>query len=84
MSFEGSCRRMVFMKLRVELFHDKETGQWGYDVPALSIVGTGCNTRDDAERFALEAIEFTLDSGDEEFSASSEVLTFDLQIAKAS
>lgn len=72
------------MQLKVELFHDKDTGQWGYDVPALSIIGTGCTSREEAERFAVQAIEFTLESGDEELSQDSEVLTYDVRIARAS
>ena len=75
---------METMKLQVELFYDNEVDQWGYTVPALSIVGTGCNTREEAERSALEAVEFTLESEDEEFSDDSEIVTYDVQIAKAS
>ena len=75
---------METMKLQVELFYDNEVNQWGYTVPSLSIVGTGCNSREEAERFALEAVELTLESGDEDFSDDSEVVTYDVQIAKAS
>ncbi len=72
------------MKLRVELFEDVETGQWCYEVPALSIIGTGCPTRDDAETFAVEAIEFTIEGEDERPSAGAEVLVYEVQIARAS
>jgi predicted RNase H-like HicB family nuclease len=75
---------MDTMKLQVELFFDNEVDQWGYTVPALSIVGTGCDTREEAERFALEAVEVTLESGDEDFPEESEVITYDVRIAKAS
>ena len=75
---------MEAMKLQVELFYDHEVDQWGYTVPALSIVGTGCKSRDEAERLALEAVELTLETGDDEFSGDSEVLTYDVRIAKAS
>jgi hypothetical protein len=32
----------------------------------------------------LEAVEFTLETGDEEFEQGAEVLTFDVQIERAS
>lgn len=72
------------MKLKVELFQDEETGQWGYDVPALNIIGTGCLTREDAEKYALEAIEFALEAEDDEPPEGAEVITYEVQIAKAS
>ena len=49
------------MRLKVQIFPDTETDYWCYDVPALNIIGTGCLTRQDAEKYALEAIEFTLE-----------------------
>ena len=72
------------MKLRVEIFPDTETGYWCYDVPALSIIGTGCLTREDAERYALEAIEFTLDAEDADPPEGAQIITYEVQIAKAS
>ncbi|MDQ3915477.1 MAG: hypothetical protein M3323_09155 [Actinomycetota bacterium] len=72
------------MKLHVELFYDDEVRQWGYTVPALSILGTGCNSRDAAERFAIEAIQEAIESGDDEIEPGADVLTLDVQIAKAS
>ncbi|HEV2754548.1 MAG TPA: hypothetical protein VG318_02070 [Actinomycetota bacterium] len=72
------------MKLHVELFYDDEVRQWGYTVPALSILGTGCNSRDDAERFAIESIQDVIESGDEEIDPGADVLTLDVRIAKAS
>jgi hypothetical protein len=71
------------MKLHVELFYDGDVRQWGYRVPALSILGTGCNTRDDAERFAMEAVEDAIESGAEDISAGAEVMMLDVRIAKA-
>lgn len=71
---------MGTMKLHVELFYDNEVNQWGYTVPALSVVGTGCKSREDAERFAVEAIQEVIESGDEEFAEGAEVVTFDVQI----
>ncbi len=75
---------MDAMQLKVELFFDIEVDQWGYTVPALSILGTGCNSRDEAERFAVEAIQDVIESGDEEIEEDAEVMTLDVQIAKAS
>jgi hypothetical protein len=75
---------MNAMKLHVELFYDNEVDQWGYTVPALSILGTGCNSREEAERFAVEAIQEVIESGDEEIEEGADVLTLDVQIAKAS
>jgi hypothetical protein len=75
---------MEAMKLHVELFHDNEVDQWGYAVPALSILGTGCKSREDAERFAVEAIQDLIESGDEEIEKGADVVTLDVQIAKAS
>ena len=76
--------RMDAMQLKVELFFDNEVNQWGYTVPALSILGTGCNSREEAERFAVEAIQDVIESGDEEIEDNAEVMTLDVQIARAS
>ena len=75
---------MDAMQLKVELFFDNEVNQWGYTVPALSILGTGCNSREEAERFAVVAIQDVIESGDEEIDDDAEVMTLDVQIAKAS
>lgn len=75
---------MEAMQLKVELFYDNEVNQWGYTVPALSILGTGCNSRDEAEKFAVEAIQDVIQSGDEEIEEDAEVMTLDVQITKAS
>ena len=72
---------MEAMKLRVELFYDVEVEQWGYVVPSLSILGTGCTSRTEAERFALEAVQEVIESEDDEMDENSEVVTFDVQIA---
>ncbi len=72
------------MQLRVEVFPDAESGYWCYDVPALNIVGTGCATREDAEKHALEAIEFTFEAESETPAAGAQVVTYDVRIAKAS
>lgn len=70
-------------QLRVEIFYDHEVNMWGYSVPALSIVGTGCKTREDAERYVLDAIEFTLEEEIDDLADGAEVLTYDIVIAKA-
>lgn len=70
-------------RLTVEFFYDHEVDLWGYVVPVLNIVGTGCKTRSDAERYVIDAIEFTLET-DEAEDPDSEVVTYDVQIAKAS
>ncbi len=46
--------------LRVEYYYDEEAGNWGFRVPALTIVGGGDATRAEAEEHAREAILFTL------------------------
>ncbi|MGI8426617.1 MAG: hypothetical protein ACR2FO_05530 [Actinomycetota bacterium] len=68
------------MKLAVELFHDHEVSQWGYSVPALSIIGTGCISRDEAQRFALEAVETLVQASERPAGPNSEVVFFDLQV----
>lgn len=72
------------MKLKIEIFPDTETGYWCYDVPALNIIGTGCLTREDAEKYALESIEFTLEAEDDEPAEGAEILTYEVRIARAS
>ena len=47
------------MELRVEYLYDPESRNWSFVVPALHIIG-GADTREDAERQVIEAIEFTL------------------------
>jgi predicted RNase H-like HicB family nuclease len=47
------------MQLRVEFLYDPESHNWSFAVPALRIIG-GANTREEAERRAVEAIEFAL------------------------
>jgi hypothetical protein len=47
------------MKLRVEYFYDPESRNWTFVVPTLHIIG-GAETREEAERQLIEAIDFTL------------------------
>jgi hypothetical protein len=71
-------------KLHVEIFYDHEVDLWGYSVPVLSIIGTGCLTREDAERFVLDSIEFALEEEVDDPHEGADVITYDVQIAKAS
>jgi hypothetical protein len=52
---------MKVMNLAMEIFYDDEAGQWGYSVPALSIIGSGCMSREEARRLGYEAIEAVLE-----------------------
>lgn len=45
----------------VEISYDHEAGFWFYSVDALNVIGTGCLTREDAERYAQESIAFVLE-----------------------
>ena len=71
-------------QLKVEIFYDHEVDLWGYSVPVLNIVGTGCMSRQDAERYVLDAIKFTLEEEIEDLAEGAEILTFELTLTKAS
>lgn len=45
----------------VDIHFDDEARTWWYEVDTLNIIGTGCLTREDAERYAPEAIKFALE-----------------------
>lgn len=45
----------------MEISYDHEAGLWFYEVDALNIIGTGCLSKEDAERYAQEAIVFAVD-----------------------
>lgn len=64
------------MQLKVAIFPDAGTGYWCYDVPALNVVGTGCLTREDAEKYALEAIGFALEAEGDDPPEGAEVITY--------
>jgi hypothetical protein len=49
----------------VDIHFDDEARLWWYEVDALNVIGTGCLTREDAERYALDAIEFALEEEDD-------------------
>lgn len=70
------------MKLAMEIFFDEEVRQWGYRVHSLSIVGTGCRSRDEAERLGWEAIRFALEDDDHELEDGSETVMFDVDITR--
>lgn len=71
-------------QLRVEIFYDHEVDLWGYSVPVLSVIGTGCKTREDAERYVLDAVEFVLEEEVDEPTEGAEVVTYELTLAKVS
>jgi hypothetical protein len=47
------------LDLRVEYFYDAESQNWCFVVPSLKIIGDA-DSREDAERRAIEAIEYAL------------------------
>lgn len=63
----------VQSRIRVELVWDDSTQRWDFDVPSLSILGSGGPTREHALRRAAEAIAFALDSGDAPDADAGEV-----------
>jgi hypothetical protein len=69
--------------LRVELFHDDESGNWHYRVPALHINGGGAATREQAERDSLAAINFALQGDPRDYDTEAEAVTFDVSVAPA-
>ena len=72
------------MKLAMEIFFDEEAGQWGYSVPALSIVGTGCKSKEEAHRLGYQAIEAGLEAGREDSSSDdAEFVMFDVEVRPA-
>ncbi len=71
------------MKLAMELYRDDEVEQWGYSVPALSIIGTGCASRDEARRLGLEAIRYMIDAEGQEFDGEADVVMFDVDVRPA-
>ena len=69
------------MKLRVEWVWDDEAQGWGFAVPALGIVGGGGKNRDEVERQAVDAIEFTLEGIERDFDDDvTEVGFFDVEV----
>ena len=70
-------------QLKVEIFYDHAVDLWGYSVPVLNIIGTGCISRQDAERYVLDVIEFTLEEEIEDLAEGAEVLTYELNLTKA-
>lgn len=73
------------MDLRVEYYRDEDTGQWGFVVPRLRIVGGGAATRAKAEEQARDAILFTLEGDDDESVPDGhDVGYFHVTIARAS
>ncbi len=62
------------MRLRVEYRYDDESDNWNFRVPALGINGSA-DTREEAKREALSAIDFTLEAeGERRARPGAEVL----------
>lgn len=61
------------MRLRVEYVWDDEAGGWGFRVPALGIVGGVDGTRLEAERAAINAINFVLEGVESEFDTEPSI-----------
>jgi hypothetical protein len=69
--------------LRVELFHDDETGNWHYRVPTLHINGGGTATREEAEQDCLAAINFALQGDPRDYDTNAETITLDVSVVPA-
>ncbi len=54
------------MDVLIGLYQDEDTHLWGFDIPALHIIGGACQTRDEAIEHAKEAIAFTLEERPDE------------------
>ncbi len=68
------------MRLAMEVFPDEGTGQWGYEVPALSIIGTGCRSKDEARQLGYEAIEHALQAESDQRSPDAELVLFEVEL----
>jgi hypothetical protein len=68
------------MKLAMEVFPDEDTGQWGYEIPALSIIGTGCRDKDEARRLGYQAIETALQADGDQRSPDAELVLFEVEL----
>jgi hypothetical protein len=75
---------MDAMKLAMEIFLDEEAGQWGYAVPALSIVGTGCRSKEEARGLGYEAIGKVVEAQPQNASRGAEIIMFDVEVTPAS
>ncbi len=71
------------MQVAIELFYDDEVDAWGYTVPALNIIGTGCLTREDALRYVEESIGFVLEGGEDKLSPGAEIVRFRVELIPA-
>ncbi len=66
--------------MRIELFFDAEAQNWHFRVPALHIVGGGVQSRAEAARACLDAVEFALQGDPRDFDAASDVVTFQVTV----
>jgi len=69
--------------LRAEFFFDDEARNWHFSVPALHIIGGGTDTRAEAERECLAAIEFALEGDPGEFDPAAEAVELDVVVVPA-
>ena len=53
------------MNLRIEYYYDPESHGWSFRVPSLGIIG-GADTREEAEKQVMDAIDFTLECENEQ------------------
>ena len=74
---------METMNLTMEIFLDEETGLWGYAVPALSLVGTGCRTKEEAGRLGHESIGKVLEAGEQRLSPDAHIVRFRVETGTA-
>ncbi|HET6770349.1 MAG TPA: hypothetical protein VFH75_01750 [Actinomycetota bacterium] len=74
---------MSIMKLAMEIFFDEEARQWGYAIAALSIIGTGCRSREEARELGYQAIKGVLAGAPPQSSPGAEVVLFDVEVTPA-
>jgi hypothetical protein len=71
-------------RLRVEFLFDPEAANWNFRVPALGIIGGGCDNREEAGAHALDAIKYALaeeSDAEPESDLVVEAVYLDLRIA---
>lgn len=74
---------MSVVKLAMELFFDDETKQWGYAIPALAIIGTGCRSKEEAFERGYQAIKAVLEGVPHPASPDAELVLFDVEVTPA-
>lgn len=69
--------------LRAEFFFDDEANTWHYRVPALHINGGGAQTREDAQRECMDAIEFALEGDPSDYDSDTLAIALEVSVAPA-